>query len=640
MILLSARDITRQFDAEPILRDISFEIRPGERVGFVGPNGTGKTTLLRILAGLDDPDSGSVELHPQAKVGILEQSTDFGPEHTLVSVARSGLETLYQLQREMLDLTHRLSQVTDALEQVRCQRRYDQLHEELQRRDAFHIDHRVDEVLEGLGFHEDDYSRPMTTFSGGQQNRALLAKLLLQSPEVMLLDEPTNHLDIDATQWLEEFLCRSQQAMILVSHDRYFLDRVTTRTLELYAGRIADYKGNFTAYWEQREERNALLRRTYERQQEFIEKTEDFIRRNHYGLKHTQAADREKKLARLDLVELPRDIVTYPMGFPPATRSGDWTIDAQHLTQGFDRPLVKDFSLLIERGERIGILGPNGCGKTTLVKTLIGVLPPKSGRVRLGTNVKISYFDQQLLSVSSDLNAIEAIRPPDQPDILPAHLRDLLAKFGIRGDLALQPVGQMSGGERCKVALAKVAAMKSNLLVLDEPTNHLDLWARDALEHALQTFDGTLLFVSHDRYFLDRVAQRVLVFEPGRLRYFEGNYSAYVGFVNNQKLELAGAAQVSTTANNRQTTEGRSAAVGSSANEGKRKRKYSYRKIHDIEDDIARHEALIAQCEDDLANPNYHKDPQRLREITATYEQAQLELQGLFEHWEEAMELN
>ncbi|MEX1232722.1 MAG: ABC-F family ATP-binding cassette domain-containing protein [Planctomycetaceae bacterium] len=642
MILLAARDIKRQFDTEPILREITFEVRPGERIGLVGPNGTGKTTLLRILAGLDEPDAGSVERHPSVEISLLEQKTEFTDDQTLHSIAKAGLAALYQLQHEMLELTQRLAEATGADEQSRLHRRYDQLHDKLERLDAFHIDHRIDEVLQGLGFQKEDYPRPMSTFSGGQQNRCLLAKLLLQAPEVMLLDEPTNHLDIETTEWLEGYLNRTSQAMVIVSHDRYFLDRVTNRTLELYAGRIEDYKGNFSAYWRQREERNTLLRKTYEKQQEFIEKTEDFIRRNFYGLKSAQAHDREKKLARLEQVDQPRDIATFPMAFPATVRSGDWTIDAEHLTQGYDRPLIEDFSLMIERGARLGILGPNGCGKTTLLKTLIGELRPQSGKVRIGTNVKIAYFDQQLLSVDSDVNAIEAIRPPNQPEIMPAHLRDILARFGIRGELALQPVGYMSGGERCKVALAKVAALKANLLVLDEPTNHLDLWARDALERALQSFDGTLLFVSHDRYFLDRVAQHVLVFEPDRLRYFEGNYSDYLAFVQNQQREAG-------TSPGESRSDGKSASgkndkddngASGAATEARRKRKYPYRKVHDLEDDIARHEKLMAQCEDDLANPEYHRDGQRLREITATYEQAKEELTRLYEHWEEAMEMN
>ncbi|MDA0831831.1 MAG: ABC-F family ATP-binding cassette domain-containing protein [Planctomycetota bacterium] len=639
MILLAAHEVTRQFDTEPILREITFEVRPGERIGLVGPNGTGKTTLLRILAGLDEPDAGTVERHPNSEIVLLEQKTEFTDDQTLHSVAKAGLASLYQLQHEMLELTQQLAKSTDTEVQSRLHRRYDQLHDKLDRLDAFHIDHRIDEVLQGLGFQKEDYPRPMSTFSGGQQNRCLLAKLLLQAPEVMLLDEPTNHLDIETTEWLEGYLNRTQQAMIIVSHDRYFLDRVTNRTLELYASRIEDYKGNFSAYWRQREERNALLRKTYEKQQDFIEKTEEFIRRNFYGQKSAQAHDREKKLARLEQVDLPRDIVTFPMSFPPTVRSGDWTIDVEHLTQGYDRPLMEDFSLMVERGARLGILGPNGCGKTTLLKTLIGELTPQSGKVRLGTNVKIAYFDQQLMSVDSDANAIEAIRPPDQPEIMPAHLRDILARFGIRGELALQAVGYMSGGERCKVALAKVAALKANLLVLDEPTNHLDLWARDALEQALQSFDGTLLFVSHDRYFLDRVAQHVLVFEPDRLRYFEGNYSGYLAFVQNQQREIS-AVSPELRRENRTTPNKPDLHDNESASASKRKRKYPYRKVHDIEDDIARHESLIAQCEDDLANPEYHRDGQRLREITSTYEQAKEELAQLYEHWEEAMELN
>ncbi len=641
MILLSVRSISRQFDVDPVFREVSFEVRPGERIGLVGPNGTGKSTLLNILAGIDDADTGEIERHPTADVALLEQEVDTTEGKTLIAEARSGLSHLYDLQHEAAELAERMSRETGAELLERLHKRYDQIQLDLHRFDAYNIDHRVDEVLHGLGFSPEDYERPLAEFSGGQRNRAVLARMLLRSPDVMLLDEPTNHLDIAATEWLESWLVRSRQAMIVVSHDRYFLDRVTTRILELFDGTLTDYRGNFSAYWQQRHERQKVSERTFEKQQEFIAKTEDFIRRNKYGQKHAQAADREKKLARLEQVEVVRDLSGPAMNFGKASRAGDWVLKTTDVAKGFGRPLFTDFTMNIDRGESVGILGPNGSGKTTLLRVLIGELPPDTGKVRFGTGVKIGYFDQQLESVDPELDAIAAIRPDDDPNISPGTLRSLLARFGIRGDLALQKVGLMSGGEKSKVALARLAAANVNVLVLDEPTNHLDLWARASLEEALQSFEGTLLFVSHDRYFIDRVAKSVIVLEPDRWRTYAGNYSDFVQFRRNIELEIA--SLESKQENVAQSTSKRSTSgtnAKPSSETPRRKRQYPYRKVEEIEADITEKESLVEQLEAEMADPAIHRNGERVKEVTQEYAAAKSRLEELYRHWEEAVELN
>ncbi len=609
---------------------------------MVGPNGTGKTTLLRILAGLDEPDTGQIEIPAGAAVSLLEQDARFAPDRTLIEEAKAGLAHLYALQHQALELAEQMAKMADDdKELARLHKRYDDLQHELEKHDAYHIDHRVDEVLTGLGFSAEEYDRPLLQFSGGQQNRVLLARLLLREPEVMLLDEPTNHLDIAATEWLESWLSKSEQAVILVSHDRYFLDRVTTRILEMHQSRVTDFKGNFSAYWQQREERAKVLERTYEKQQEFIAKTEDFIRRNKYGQKHAQAADREKKLDRLDRVEQLQDFQQFSMGFSEPDRTGDWVIDAAGVAKGFGgEPLFRDFTLRIERGDRVGILGPNGSGKTTLLRTLIGELPPDAGSVRLGTNVKIAYYDQQLGSVDPSLDAVEAIRPPGNPDITPGTLRSILARFGIRGDQAFQTVGSMSGGERSKVALARIAAMDVNVLILDEPTNHLDLWARASLEETLKTYGGTLLFVSHDRYFLDRVATSVIVLEGGNWKFHEGNYSDYVRFKKNRAAEITAAAPPPQQTKPAASKPEPYKSDGGKKKDAKRKRKFPYRKVADLEAEIADYEDLMERLQTDLADPEILRDGDRVKETMEAFEDAQEHLEELYEHWEEAVELN
>lgn len=643
MILLTIRDLSRQFDVDPVFRDVTFDVRAGEKIGLVGPNGTGKTTLLKILAGQDEPDTGQIERHSGSTISLLEQDAQFAEGQTLLQEAKSGLAHLYGLQSEAIELAEQMANVEDDKELARLQKRYDDLQHELEKHDAYHIDHRVDEVLNGLGFTEEEYDRPLSSFSGGQQNRVLLARLLLRAPDVMLLDEPTNHLDIAATEWLESWLSRLEQAVILVSHDRYFLDRVTTRILEMHQSRVTDFKGNFSAYWKQREERAKVLERTYEKQQEFIAKTEDFIRRNKYGQKHAQAADREKKLERLDRVEQMQDFQEFAMGFSEPTRTGDWVIEATGVSKGFtDEPLFCDLTLRINRGDRIGILGPNGSGKTTLLRTLIGELEPTTGNIRLGTNVKIAYYDQQLKSVDPNLDAVEAIRPPGNPDITPGTLRNVLARFGIRGDQGFQTVGSMSGGERSKVALARIAAMDVNVLILDEPTNHLDLWARSSLEDTLKTYAGTLLFVSHDRYFLDRVASNVIVLDNGDWKFYEGNYSDYVQFTKNRAAE-----SVTMDAPSSSTRESKKSADpelkesnNRKSKDSKRKRKFPYRKVADLEAEISEYEELVERLQGDLGDPEVLRDGERVKDTMDAFEDAQQHLEELYEHWEEAVELN
>src|SRR5262245_47792136 len=356
----------------------------------------------------------------------------------------------------------------------------------------------------------------------------------------MLLDEPSNHLDIDATQWLEEFLIESDQAILVVSHDRYFLDRVTNRTLELYQGTTDSYPGNFTQYKRLKGERLEVQRRTYEKQVEEIARIEDFIRKNHYGVLATQAEDRRKKLERIDRVPPPREIAAPPMGFPAASRTGDIVLRAEHVTKGFipGQPLFKDLTFDILRGEKWGVLGPNGSGKTTLLKCLLGQHQLDEGRVILGTGVKVGYFDQMLSGIDLDQQAIDAVRPSHK-EFIEQQRRDLLARFGVVGDMVFQKVSSFSGGERNRTALAKLSASDANFLILDEPTNHLDLWARGALEAALKEFVGSVLFVSHDRYLLNQVASKLLIVEPGRshtdgglrFRVIDGKYDTYQHFV-------------------------------------------------------------------------------------------------------------
>ena len=636
MIVLNVNSLVKHFGPEPVLDGVSFEVRPGDKLGLVGPNGAGKTTLLKILAGKLDADAGAVELHSSARLEYLEQQPTFTPDRTLWDEAHSALDELVALQREAEAVAQELGAATEPTAHAKLGQKYDRLQHELQRRDAYQLDHKVERVLDGLGFDRDSYSRSCEVLSGGQQNRLLLAKLLLRDPDVLLLDEPSNHLDIEATEWLEGFLAESRQAMVIVSHDRYFLDKVTTGILELYQGEVDEFVGNFSAYWTQKAERNKVQARTYEKQQESIAKTEDFIRRNFYGQKSAQAKDREKKLERIqqDLVKPPREIVGPIMGFPPADRTGDIVLRAEHLSKAYDRPLFTDLSFDVLRGQRWGILGPNGTGKTTLLRCIVGQQPPTEGKAILGTGVRVGYYDQLLSGLDDSLMVVDAVRPPGKEFTEPDR-RGLLARFGLTGDIVFQPVKSLSGGERSRAALARLSASDTNFLILDEPTNHLDLWACDSLERSLTEFDGTLLFVSHDRYFLNRVADHLLVVEPGRFRVIEGNYETYLYATRQAKEEEKA------ESGKRKAEEGKAADKRSrSEKAAKPKRKFPFRKLPDIEAEIHERENRINEIHALLATTEVLRDGNRVRQLQAELVEQQAALPVLYEHWEEAADLN
>lgn len=648
MILLDVVDVRKRFGPEPVLAGVTFEVRPGDRIGLVGPNGSGKTTLLRILVGAEEADAGVCRVHPRAHLGYLEQQPRFDPGRTLREEAHSALADLVSLQQEAVEAASAIAETADPVEQKRLAARYDHLQHELQCQDAYNIDHRVEQVLDGLRFRRESFAQPVASLSGGEQNRLMLAKLLLAEPNVMILDEPSNHLDIEATQWLEEFLLESSAAMIVVSHDRYFLDSVTNRTVELFHGTVDCYAGNFSAYWRQKAERLLVERRTYEKQQVEIEKTKDFIRRNAYGQKHAQAEDRRKKLDRIELVAAPREIAVPCVRFPPARRSGDIVVRAQRIAKSYNRALFCDVSLDIERGQRWAVLGPNGCGKTTLLGCLIGLLDPDEGQVTLGQGVALGYFDQQLADLDDAAAVVDAVRP-QRKQLNLQQRRNLLAGFGLTGETALKNVGSLSGGERCRAALARLAAADANFLVLDEPTNHLDLWARDALEKALAQFDGTVLLVSHDRYFVNRVADHLLVIEPARVRIVEGNYDAYQTLLGRIQQPAAEALPERASRQTESAVGTRRAAAASPSLAARSrapaprtgtKRRFPFRKVVDLEDEIIKRETQVEELQRELAQPDVVRDGDRVRRIKAEIQREQSALKGLYEHWDEATELN
>lgn len=635
MLVLSCSNLSRGFDEGPLFEGIGFEIYSGDRIGLVGPNGVGKTTLLRLLSGLDRPDEGDVRLHAGARVSLLRQQAEWAPGRSLFEEARSALDDLLAAHDDMVKTAEELAQATDADKRRTLAARYERLHDLLHYHDAYNVDHRVEQVLAGLGLRQEDYAKPVEVFSGGQQSRLMLAKLLLSAPDVMLLDEPSNHLDIDATRWLEDYLVKQHEAMLIVSHDRYFLDRVVTKIFELNGGRVTSYPGNYQAYWKLRQERFEQQLKTWEAQQEYIAKQEDYIRRVHYGQLAKQAQSRKKALDRLERVERPTQVDVPHMHFGEVRRSGDVILQVSELAKGYGRPLFEGLSFALPRGKRLGIMGPNGSGKTTLLRILMGDEEPDAGKAERGHLVEFGYYDQHLRLLPDDQPVIRAVWPEPDPAITEQSMRNLLGRFGLVGDQVYQRVGELSGGERSRAALARLVVLGVNVLVLDEPTNHLDLWACDALEQALLEFDGTVIVVSHDRYFLNRIADMLIVLDDVRPSVVYGNYDTY----ERMRAQRGDTEPVKAPKNKAEQAASADARPPDTAPK-KRKRRFPYRKLEDLEAEIASVEQQLRELEERMASPELYRDGDKVKETTRGFEETKARLQQLYEHWEELMELN
>lgn len=639
MILLAVKDLWRGFDEDPILRGLNFEVRRGQRIGLVGPNGCGKTTLLRLLQGQDQPDRGEIELHASARIGLLEQQHPVSvAEHTVFEEASLGLQPLLDLQRESLETAELLAGEVRDEQRRQLERRYDAIQEAMIQKQAFELDHRVEEVLDGLGFDRASHQQSIGSLSGGQWSRLMLARLLLEAPDLMLLDEPSNHLDMRATAWLEHFLVQNNQTLLVVSHDRFLLDQVVTEMYELFDGRLEHYTGNYSAYWKQRAQRVEVQRRTYEKQADYVSTQETFIRRYQSGQRHAQAKDREKKLERLERVERPREIVMPKMKFQMSHRTGEIVLEVRDISKGFGDPLFKQLSFQVLHGQRLGIFGPNGSGKSTLLKVLLGEQKPDSGTITNGANLCIGYYDQLLSGMADDQVALRAAWPDADSSMTDQAMRSILAQFGLSKEVVERKVSTLSGGQKSRLTLASLAAQRVNVLVLDEPTNHLDLWACEALEQALCNFSGTILFVSHDRYFVNRIAQRMLILgNPERVQLVEGNYDDYCYTLATALRRCEQQSdQKATSSKSRERRSSQAGASQVTAN----KWRFSYRKVVDLEKEISQIESQVADLEAKLSEESTYSDAQRSRETQASYDQLREDLAVLYEHWEEAMERN
>src|SRR6266851_5545505 len=526
-MLFRLSEVQKSYGAQDVLRGASLQVNPGEHVGLVGRNGAGKTTIFRLVSGEETPDSGEVVRARGLKLGLLSQHVHFEPGSTVHESALAAFGHLQQLEHEMHELEHRMAEAGD-LEKVL--ERYSDLQHEFEREGGFEYSAKAEAILQGLGFDRETWQMETEKLSGGQTNRLGLARLLLAEPDVLLLDEPTNHLDVAAVEWLEEFLQTYASAFVIISHDRYFLDRACRRIIELENGRATNYVGNYSAFLIEREERREAQQRAYDNQQRLIAKTEEFIRRNLAGQKTKQAKSRRTMLQRLERVESVRgDQASGDFRMQDIERAGTHVMTVTEAAIGYpDKMLANDISLILRRGECLGVIGPNGSGKTTFVKTILGKLPALAGEVRWGAKVQTGYYAQQLEDLDDRNEIIMELRRVAPSAATAGELRSFLAKFLFFGDDVYKHVRELSGGEKGRLALAKLIYSGVNVLVLDEPTNHLDIPSREALEEALEAYEGTIVTISHDRFFLDRVATQILSLDGERnVEHYHGDYTEY-----------------------------------------------------------------------------------------------------------------
>ncbi|MBI3649863.1 MAG: ABC-F family ATP-binding cassette domain-containing protein [Acidobacteria bacterium] len=621
-MLFRFEDVSKSYGAHDVLRGMTLQVNPSERVGLVGRNGAGKTTIFRLLTKVEEPDGGSVSLLRGLRLGILEQRPTFANQRTVRDEALTVFAAFQAMEAEMSRLEHLMAEAQDeALDAV--MHNYSDLRHRYELEGGFAYAARAEAVLVGLGFQGNDFEQQAELLSGGQKSRLALAKLLLSEPDVLLLDEPTNHLDVNAVEWLEDFFSEYQKAFVIISHDRFLLDRLATKIIEVEAGRANVYQGNYSAYVRQREERRLAQMREYEKQQELIERTEDFIRRNLAGQKTKQAKSRRNMLERLERVEAVQENHTGSFKLQSVIRTGDNVLAVSDLAVGYGKKrLAADLNFLLHRGERLGVIGPNGSGKTTFLKTITNEIEPLAGGLTWGANVHLDYFDQELNSLSDRAIVIEEMAAA-APRAMEGELRGYLARFLFTGDEIYKPVAALSGGERCRLALAKLIYSKANVLILDEPTNHLDISSREALEIALSEYQGTIITVSHDRYFLDRIATEILHFENGAATYHTGSYSEYYELRHRHQTSKAVEQRDKQREVNRQ-----SKAPKPKTN------KQRGRSLEQVEQEIAALETELADLANQLANPSATWSADDYAIINLRQQEISSRLEALVQEWE------
>ncbi len=652
-MLYRFENVEKSYGPHDVLRGVTWQHNPGEHVGLVGRNGAGKTTLFRLLLKREEPDHGQIIRASGLTIGHVGQHLDAEPGMSLFDYVETAFADVLAIEQRMRAIEHELADSTkSAAEHEKLLGKYAERQHEYEHHDGYTLHAEVDRVLTGVGFAKGEFDRPIAEFSGGQQNRAMLARVLLTKVDLLLLDEPTNHLDLNGIEFLEEFLQSFAGSYLLISHDRTFLNRTISKIIELAHGKLIEYPGNYERFLQLREGRMEKMATDYERQQELIEKTQEFIRRNIAGQKTKQAKSRRKMLNKLDELERPEtDETMANFNLDAGPRSGAIAMTADRLTAGYGgghaaepTAVVRDFSITIRRGERYAIMGPNGSGKSTLLKTFASRLEPLAGAVTHGHNVQAGYYDQTLGDLDPKGIVIDEVWNLDHTRT-EEQVRNYLAQFSFFGDDVFKKTRDLSGGEKGRLALAKIMYVGGNLMLLDEPTNHLDVYTREALEEALERFTGALVVVSHDRYFIDRVAENIILVEDGHGEVYSGNYSELVerfkaGSAVPALIDHSPAKKAVDDSRPRlddlKTDKARQQSPQQRAEQKKREKR-----LKKIEEEIAQLEERIAAAERDrerndllLCSEEVYRDGDRMKKIQQQTTELKAMVELLYGRWE------
>jgi ATP-binding cassette subfamily F protein 3 len=641
--MIQLTDAGKRFGHKLLFQNLNWLITPQDRVGLVGANGTGKSTLLKILADMETLDYGTISRPKAMSAGYLPQDGLSLRGRTVFDECLAVFADVHEMERELEDLTRRMSEIDPAgAEYDQVSERFHRVQSEFLHRDGYNLESQVGTVLTGLGFGKQDWTRQTEEFSGGWQMRISLAKLLLEKPNMLLLDEPTNHLDLETRNWLEDYLSTYPYAYVLISHDRFFLDVTVKKIVEIWNKGVHFYSGNYDKYLREKDQRRDSLLSAYSNQRERIEQLEAFISRFRYqATKAKQVQSRIKELEKIERIEVPEEEKTIHFSFPQPKPSGRIVAEFKGVSKSYgEKSVLRDVSFTIERGERLALVGVNGAGKSTMIKLLAQIEPPTGGEYSLGHNAEVDYFAQdqykELDAEARMLDDLERVAPRSQTE-----LRSLLGSFLFSEDDVFKKIGVLSGGERNRYALARMLLLPSNFLLLDEPTNHLDLRAKDVLLDALQKFSGTCVFVSHDRYFIDRLATRVFEVADGAVNIYPGNYEDYLWRKQNgaQILEDQLRAEIgdktSASARTALVAEPAAAATQAKRRVNPMKRKQMDDRLAEVEAKVSSTEAVIAECEESLGNYVSVEETQRL---SALLEEKRLALATLEAEWAELSE--
>ncbi len=626
MSLFKGAGVGKYFGAQDVFKNLDFSIEMADRIGLVGPNGEGKTTLLEILAGVQEATAGQLQNRRDLRIGYLPQDP---PVFAGMTLWQGMLEAFADLRR----LEAELQELAQHLHDAEVLPRYSALQTEFERREGYTYETRIRTVLMGLGFGEDDFQLDMAHLSGGQRTRSLLARLLLEDPEILLLDEPTNHLDLVAVEWLESFLQTFKGGLIVVSHDRYFLDTVSNRTWEMAFGVLETYRGNYSAYARQRGERYQRRLKEWQEQQEYIAKTEDFIRRHIAGQRTKEAQGRRTRLQRFmrdEAIAKPERHEDIRVRLSPPKRSGDIVLGFSDVEIGYEpeRPILRMPDMELRRGMRVAVVGPNGAGKTTLIRSILGELATLAGKIKAGTAVEMGYLSQDHDYLDKDADLVDTVRRI-RPDMSIEETRTLLGSFLFKGDEVFKPIGDLSGGQRSRLALVRLAVQEVNVLVLDEPTNHLDIASQEVLENVLANFDGTFLLVSHDRYLVQALATHVWAVEEGAMQVMEGGWEVYL-----QWRETRRGAQEIIKASRQDEREVQREA----RRERKQLEKMASRQ-REVEEEIAQLEEQMALLSERISAVGEKQNMEQVHALGKEYGELGVGLAGLWREWEELGEV-